>query len=760
MTVPSGAERVRRRLALRATPTAAFALLYVVAVLVGRATRVEETGPAVVWPAGAVGFCWLAVVGSTRGRRLRAALAIALLGVVTLRVAGGAVPLAVALGLSGAVHALVGTGLVSALQRRRGRPGCRLREVADLGALLAGSAGGALAGGIVGAVVLHATVGVPVPAFVLSHGLRVGVSTFVLTAIVVRLADPVERRLVGTAREAWEAVGATLVVAGAYLVVFAGTVRLPIAYLLLPLSLCVALRLATTLAALHVVLVGGLVVLATVHGTGPFADEGPATILLAQSYIAVVALVTLVLALHRDERHRLVEDARAAHARADEQAAMLRTVIDTTSDGISVVDAAGGLVFSNPAAQAIFTRPPALLSPEETARYYRLSTPDGRPLAPPDRPLDHALRGEDVPATDVVVDSPGFDAPRILEMTARPLPAAAGAVMGFRDVTAQRASAAEVASSRDLFAGVLDASVDFAIVSTTLDGRITLFNSGAERMSGWSAQEMLGRSPSRLHDPAEIAARAAELGVPAGNGVLVAGIHDGGTETRRWTYRHRDGSTKQVSVTVSALRDGAGAVHGYMGVARDLTAELAAAAELAEFQEALHHQALHDPLTALPNRALFHDRLEHAIAGAARSAGGLGLLYLDLDGFKVVNDTSGHAAGDEVLRCVAQRLTACLRPGDTLARMGGDEFAVVCPDIDDDGLHAVADRVLGAVSDPFPLPIGTFRVGVSIGMAMATASTTAEQLLQSADEAMYAAKRAGKNRASRHRWPAAALLDV
>jgi diguanylate cyclase len=167
--------------------------------------------------------------------------------------------------------------------------------------------------------------------------------------------------------------------------------------------------------------------------------------------------------------------------------------------------------------------------------------------------------------------------------------------------------------------------------------------------------------------------------------------------------------------------------------------------ELVYAQQELRYQAFHDPLTGLANRALFTDRLRHGIELHRRDLRPLSLLYCDLDGFKAVNDTLGHEAGDQVLRAVAERLRAVTRPGDTVARMGGDEFAIL---IEDGGnAIAVAARVLDALSQPAPVGFETVSLAVSIGIADLSSSEPPSQpavLLHRADAAMYHAKRNGK----------------
>jgi diguanylate cyclase (GGDEF)-like protein len=171
--------------------------------------------------------------------------------------------------------------------------------------------------------------------------------------------------------------------------------------------------------------------------------------------------------------------------------------------------------------------------------------------------------------------------------------------------------------------------------------------------------------------------------------------------------------------------------------------------EVLDVQEALHHQAFHDSLTGLANRALFTDRLRHGLELHRRDLRPLTLLYCDLDGFKHVNDTLGHDAGDSVIRAAAERLQAVTRRGDTVARLGGDEFAILLED-GGDGTN-IASRILEGFARPVVLDRHTVAVGVSIGIAVLDAScapVTPTDLLSRADSAMYEAKRNGKGAAS------------
>ncbi len=166
-----------------------------------------------------------------------------------------------------------------------------------------------------------------------------------------------------------------------------------------------------------------------------------------------------------------------------------------------------------------------------------------------------------------------------------------------------------------------------------------------------------------------------------------------------------------------------------------------------ESERRIRHQALHDPLTGLPNRALLRDRLEHALARAARTGGQVGAIYIDLDQFKVINDSLGHETGDALLQLVAPRLAAELRSADTLARLGGDEFVVLCDDVEDPaGPLRLAQRLVAVFEEPFELDGDELFVGASAGVAISGPGATPRSLLRDADAAMYQAKALGRGR--------------
>jgi len=181
-------------------------------------------------------------------------------------------------------------------------------------------------------------------------------------------------------------------------------------------------------------------------------------------------------------------------------------------------------------------------------------------------------------------------------------------------------------------------------------------------------------------------------------------------------------------------------VHRIIGVSQDVT-------ERKRSEDEARFLAHHDTLTGLPNRRLLDDRLRQAVYLAQRHDSKVAVMLLDLDGFKEVNDTLGHRAGDAVLREVAQRLTGCMRKSDTLARQGGDEFVIVVPDLNlETDCQTIAEKVLRALEPEFRVDGTGFRIGASIGVSLYPADAgDGESLLRNADIAMYRAKNLGGN---------------
>jgi diguanylate cyclase (GGDEF)-like protein/PAS domain S-box-containing protein len=263
-----------------------------------------------------------------------------------------------------------------------------------------------------------------------------------------------------------------------------------------------------------------------------------------------------------------------------------------------------------------------------------------------------------------------------------------------------------------------------------LNGIPFLVNPAACRFFGRPAEELIGARWTDFTHPDE---------VPLGQVVLsrLAAGHDTYSDERR--YLRVDGSVAWALTHVSLVRDEDGEPEYFFMQLQDISRRKLMEQELA-------HQALHDTLTGLPNRALLEDRLVHGLAGSRRRGSQLGVMFLDIDQFKVVNDSLGHSAGDDLLRHVAVRISAAIRPGDTVARFGGDEFVVVCDDVSAIETELVAARVLEAVNEPWQLGDQEMRVTASLGIAIADEAATPESLLRDSDSAMYRAKDLGRGR--------------
>jgi len=263
--------------------------------------------------------------------------------------------------------------------------------------------------------------------------------------------------------------------------------------------------------------------------------------------------------------------------------------------------------------------------------------------------------------------------------------------------------------------------------------RIVTVNRAFCRITGYDRRDVLGRTPNLLSSGRHDRAFFAEMW-----GRIAS---EGRWQGEIWN-RRKDGTIYLQRLVISTLRTPDGDVANYVAVLSDVTGQH-------HLHEQLRHSANHDALTGLPNRALLRDRLRQGLAGKRRDGGRLTLMFLDLDGFKSVNDTAGHLAGDAVLQEVAARLNGLVRGSDTVARLGGDEFVVMLLDTPGRaGVEKLAAKVIAAVAEPVPLPCGgTATVGVSIGIAgYPENGDAAEALMACADHAMYQAKAEGKNR--------------
>jgi diguanylate cyclase (GGDEF)-like protein/PAS domain S-box-containing protein len=592
------------------------------------------------------------------------------------------------------------------------------------------------------------------------------------------------------------------------------------------------------------------------------------------------------------------------------------------SDGVVVRYADGEVGHCNAAAERILGVTVAQMTGRAAVHpRWRTVREDGSELPKAQHPSMRAL-GTGESHRDVVLGIHKADgALTWISVTAEPLFAPGGtkpyaALCAITDITERRAIAQALAesdatarASANLFSGLLDAATEYAIIGTDVNRTIRFFNRGAERLLGYAAEELVGReTPTIFHEPLELAARAAELGIPIGPEVFIATARLAGTTDCEWTFMHRDGHHFPVDLTISEVRDETGTLTGHIGIAQDITRrkrdEATLAAHAAEqealrtvatlvaseaqpravFTAAAKHAALvlngissgvfrleptgearvvgswargdlpslpigefldldaptasaavlrtgtsavahfeiersglrvgptldvrsgaaapievdghlwglvsvawgdgsasdpevlsrlahfadlvslavtgaeareqlalfasTDHLTGLSNQRTFTDRLDEEVRRARRHGRPLSLVLIDLDHFKLVNDTHGHEAGNRALAELAERLTALRRGGEVLARVGGEEFAWILPETDGNGALGAAERARAAITGtPFPA-IG--RLTISAGTCSLDEAKTARELYRQADLALYWAKSLGRNTTFRY----------
>ena len=410
--------------------------------------------------------------------------------------------------------------------------------------------------------------------------------------------------------------------------------------------------------------------------------------------------------------------------------ALTELVLDSAGEGIYVLDARGHTVFLNPTAATLFggdsrhflgRSERQLLSPPADAAA-ALACPGDAVLH------EHALRHA---GSAVFRRSDGSDFP--VDFVATPLSRrgrVSGAVVTFSDITDRLRTESELRASESRFR-MLFASNPHPVWVYDLETLAFLeVNEAAIEQYGYSRDEFLSMHTLELLPLDE---RPLRLLPDRAGTARAAGAH----------YRHRRKSGEVFAVELTShVIDFSGQRAGVV-VAEDISERL-------RFEEQLAHQALHDALTGLANRTLFSDRLQHALAARSRRPSLLAVLFLDLDGFKLVNDSLGHGVGDQLLVTVAERLRDCVRGGDTVARFGGDEFLVLLDDVESpEHASETAERILTALAQPVALAGREVVVTASIGLSVHRGSDAArpDELVREADIAMYSAKAAGKARA-------------
>ncbi len=423
-----------------------------------------------------------------------------------------------------------------------------------------------------------------------------------------------------------------------------------------------------------------------------------------------------------------VAERRRNENRIAESEARYRSVIEAGQDAIFIIEAEGfSIAFANEKASKILGQPVERILGMTATDFIH---PDDRSSV--QERLARRARGDALPSSSRIrFVRPGLTGYRIAEVYISPIALSWDStrqwVVAAQDITDQLSTEREL----QIAAAVMENAAEAIIVTDTAN-RIIQANPAFTAITGYRPSEVIGQDPKILasgrHDHVFFEA-------------MWKALRDHGRWEGEIWNRRKDGTVYPQWLSITTIKEGALESGGrHVATFIDIS-------QRKEAEELLRHKATSDPLTDLPNRALFYDRLQMALTQARRYETQFALLYLDLDHFKEVNDTLGHAAGDDLLVECARRLSMAIRDSDTVARLGGDEFAVILPKISGQ-LEAedVAQRIVMELARPFKLDAGDARVSASVGVAIYPEhGEDMEHLKRHADMALYAVKEGGRN---------------
>lgn len=443
-------------------------------------------------------------------------------------------------------------------------------------------------------------------------------------------------------------------------------------------------------------------------------------------FVIVVILVLALVAVLIIRRSRWVTS-------DDQSSAVLHErnkILQASLDGIITVNEQGKVIAFNPAAETIFGYrteevqnrclteliiPERLKQQHLTSLQRFINTGEKRIMG----------KRIEVPA----VRSNGEEFPVEMTLTSIEQDGQTLITAFLRDLTEKKRAEAQAEIASTVFSKAAE-----GIMVTSSDNRVKAVNPAFLRITGYQEEEVLGQNPSMFgsgrHDSAFYQSLWSQL------------VDTGAWDGEVWDQR-KNGEIYPAQLSIAVVKNSEGMITDHVAVLGDIS-------QRKEVEAKIIHQATHDPLTGLPNRALFFDRLSQAIAGGRRSREGqsIAVLFVDLDNFKPINDRHGHLTGDRLLKKVATRLSLSIREVDTVARFGGDEFALVLPAIErPDFAQSLAEKLLEQVKKPYLINDKELIIGCSIGISLYPRDgESADQLISSADKAMYSAKSAGGNR--------------
>lgn len=414
---------------------------------------------------------------------------------------------------------------------------------------------------------------------------------------------------------------------------------------------------------------------------------------------------------------------------------LFRQIVETAPDALIVVDGESRIVVVNAQVEALFEYPRGellgqgidVLVPERfRARHtrHRRHYFEHSKVRPMGMGLDLYGRRKD-----------GSEFPVEISLSPLHLESGIWVSVAIRDMTERRLVQDAWFAERER-AEITLSSIGDGVISTDLDGHITYLNPIAEALTGWPVVEAVGQPLTRVFRLSDCVSGEpvfAPIELPIANNQIVS-------SSTNWILHSRNGDETPIEDSVAPIHDRQGAVAGAVIVFHDVSEARAVALQMS-------HLAQYDHLTGLPNRMLFQDRLQQAIALAQRHNNRLAVLFLDLDRFKYINDSLGHTVGDQLLHAVAARLLGCVRSSDTVGRQSGDEFVILLSEIEFPEFAALtAQKLLHALALPYPIDEHNVTITGSIGISIyPDDSRDAAMLMQNADTAMYYAKEHGRN---------------
>ncbi len=415
------------------------------------------------------------------------------------------------------------------------------------------------------------------------------------------------------------------------------------------------------------------------------------------------------------ENNRLMQAVLAGERRLKSQLDFTSAITDSIAEGLLAIDRQGRLSFINPAAADLLGRPPQILLGQPLTDFLPLSFDgiESNQHGEINLPLKH--KGERYIA---------YDSAPLLDDSG-PL----GWVVAFRDITARK----EADKQLRLLKRSLEASYNGAIICNAEadDLPIIYINPAFERITGYSASEALGQNCRFLQGQ-----EREQVGI----GEIRQGLAEQRDSHVVLRNFRKDGTPFWNDLYIAPVPNEDGKITHFIGVLSDIS-------EQKRYESELAYNASHDVLTGLPNRSLLEDRLKQGCQISRRYSRSLAVMFIDLDGFKPINDSMGHGVGDQILIEVARRMNQQIRPGDTVARLGGDEFVVILPDLArEEDVLLVVDRVIESIARPYKIAKIELHITASIGITLSDGNVEDPMLLiQQADLAMFKAKQQGRN---------------